>query len=167
VSGRRGSGSFGSGRTAGYAIGEDHPGWKPLQGSASDHVPGWAPSPCRLPGPVTRYGGNLDIQLPHAPIVRDVGYGTLAAARPAVMDGRQTNDVRLLWAPTTNPPLALTQTRSVHNHAGAIAHWGGKSRWWWEPRTHGAGEASREPRPISAAVKRQRDPANRSNAVTQ
>ena len=33
-----------------------HPGWKPLQGSASDHVPGWAPSPCRLPGPVLRYG---------------------------------------------------------------------------------------------------------------
>ena len=32
-----------------------HPGWKPLQGSASDHVPGWAPSPCRLPGPVPRY----------------------------------------------------------------------------------------------------------------
>jgi hypothetical protein len=32
-----------------------HPGWKPLQGSADDHVPGWAPSPCRLPGPVTRY----------------------------------------------------------------------------------------------------------------
>ena len=23
--------------------------------SASDHVPGWAPSPCRLPGPVPRY----------------------------------------------------------------------------------------------------------------
>jgi hypothetical protein len=32
-----------------------HPGWKPLQGSASDRIPGWAPSPCRLPGPVTRY----------------------------------------------------------------------------------------------------------------
>jgi hypothetical protein len=29
-----------------------HPGWKPLQGSASDRTPGWAPSPCRLPGPV-------------------------------------------------------------------------------------------------------------------
>ena len=58
MSGRGGSGSFGSGRTAGYAaIGEagHHPGWKPLQGSANDHVPGWAPSPCRLPGPVTRY----------------------------------------------------------------------------------------------------------------
>eukprot|EP00964_Phaeocystis_antarctica_P043252 scaffold24801_cov107-Phaeocystis_antarctica.AAC.8 len=35
---------------------------------------------------------------------------------------------------------------------GAIAHWGGKSGWWWEPRTHGAGEASREARPASAAV---------------
>ena len=38
VSGRRGSGSFGSDRTAGYVIGEDrehHPGWKPLQGSAT------------------------------------------------------------------------------------------------------------------------------------
>ena len=33
-----------------------HPGWKPLQGSASDRIPGWAPSPCRLPGPVPRYG---------------------------------------------------------------------------------------------------------------
>ena len=31
-----------------------HPGWKPLQGSASDRIPGWAPSPCRLPGPVPR-----------------------------------------------------------------------------------------------------------------
>ena len=29
-----------------------HPGWKPLQGSASDRIPGWAPSPCRLPGPI-------------------------------------------------------------------------------------------------------------------
>jgi hypothetical protein len=25
-----------------------------VQGSANDHVPGWAPSPCRLPGPVSR-----------------------------------------------------------------------------------------------------------------
>ena len=33
-----------------------HPGWKPLQGSANDRIPGWAPSPCRLPGPVPRYG---------------------------------------------------------------------------------------------------------------
>eukprot|EP00964_Phaeocystis_antarctica_P110296 scaffold74668_cov73-Phaeocystis_antarctica.AAC.2 len=33
-----------------------HPGWKPLQGSASDRIPGWAPSPCWLPGPVLRYG---------------------------------------------------------------------------------------------------------------
>ena len=32
-----------------------HPGWKPLQGSASNRVPGWAPSPCRLPGPDPRY----------------------------------------------------------------------------------------------------------------
>ena len=32
-----------------------HPGWKPLQGSANDRIPGWAPSPCRLPGPVPRY----------------------------------------------------------------------------------------------------------------
>eukprot|EP00964_Phaeocystis_antarctica_P104869 scaffold69948_cov33-Phaeocystis_antarctica.AAC.1 len=32
-----------------------HPGWRPLQGSASDRIPGWAPSPCRLPGPVLRY----------------------------------------------------------------------------------------------------------------
>ena len=32
-----------------------HPGWKPLQGFAGDRIPGWAPSPCRLPGPVTRY----------------------------------------------------------------------------------------------------------------
>ena len=35
---------------------EHHPGWKPLQGSANDRIPGWAPSPCRLPGPVPRYG---------------------------------------------------------------------------------------------------------------
>ena len=33
-----------------------HPGWKPLQGSANDRIPGWAPSPCRLPGPILRYG---------------------------------------------------------------------------------------------------------------
>ena len=33
-----------------------HPGWKPLQGSASNRIPGWDPSPCRLPGPVPRYG---------------------------------------------------------------------------------------------------------------
>eukprot|EP00964_Phaeocystis_antarctica_P094496 scaffold61213_cov79-Phaeocystis_antarctica.AAC.3 len=32
-----------------------HPGWKPLQGSASDRIPGWAPSPYRLPGPVQGY----------------------------------------------------------------------------------------------------------------
>ena len=32
-----------------------HPGWKPLQGSANDRIPGWAPSPCRLPGPDPRY----------------------------------------------------------------------------------------------------------------
>jgi len=34
---------------------EHHPGWKPLQGSASDRIPGWTPSPCRLPGPVPGY----------------------------------------------------------------------------------------------------------------
>ena len=28
----------------------------------------------------------------------------------------------MLWAPRQIPPA--TQTRSVHNHAGAIAHWG-------------------------------------------
>ena len=57
MSGRRGSGSFGSGRTAGYAIGEDRtsPWLEAIAGIRSDHVPGWAPSPCRLPGPVTRY----------------------------------------------------------------------------------------------------------------
>eukprot|EP00964_Phaeocystis_antarctica_P105121 scaffold70197_cov59-Phaeocystis_antarctica.AAC.1 len=47
-----------SGRTATAPLGmpsgknEHHPGWKPLQGSASDRIPGWAPSPCRLPGPI-------------------------------------------------------------------------------------------------------------------
>ena len=35
---------------------EHHPGWKPLQGSASDRIPSWAPSPCRLPGPVPTIG---------------------------------------------------------------------------------------------------------------
>ena len=31
------------------------PGWKPLQGSANDRIPGWAPSPCRyVPAPRTR-----------------------------------------------------------------------------------------------------------------
>ena len=57
VSCRGGSGSFGSGRTAGYAIGEDRtsPWLEAIAGIRGDHVPGWAPSPCRLPGPVTRY----------------------------------------------------------------------------------------------------------------
>jgi hypothetical protein len=57
VSGRGGSGSLGSGRTAGYAIGEGRtsPWLEAIAGIRSDHVPGWAPSPCRLPGPVTRY----------------------------------------------------------------------------------------------------------------
>eukprot|EP00964_Phaeocystis_antarctica_P034033 scaffold19352_cov66-Phaeocystis_antarctica.AAC.3 len=44
ISGPRSSGSFGSDRTAGYAIGEGRTSpWleAPLQGSASDHVPGW------------------------------------------------------------------------------------------------------------------------------
>ena len=58
MSGRGGSGSFGSGRTAGYAIGEGRtsPWLEAIAGIRGDHVPGWAPSPCRLPGPVTRYG---------------------------------------------------------------------------------------------------------------
>jgi hypothetical protein len=61
VSGRGGSGSFvwqRPHRWVGMPSGKDghHPGWKPLQGSANDRIPGWAPSPCRLPGPVTRYG---------------------------------------------------------------------------------------------------------------
>ena len=57
MSGRGGSGSFGSGRTAGYAIGEGRtsPWLEAIAGIRGDHVPGWAPSPCRLPGPVTRY----------------------------------------------------------------------------------------------------------------
>ena len=60
MSGRRGSGSFGSGRTAGYAIGEGRtsPWLEAIAGIRGDHVPGWAPSPCRLPGPVTRYGAD-------------------------------------------------------------------------------------------------------------
>ena len=39
-------------RTAGLPSGkiELHPSWKPLQGSASDHVLDWAPSPCRAAG---------------------------------------------------------------------------------------------------------------------
>ena len=51
MSGRRGSGSFGSRRTAGYAIGEDRtsPWLEAIAGIRGDHVPGWAPSPCRLP----------------------------------------------------------------------------------------------------------------------
>ena len=57
MSGRGGSGSFGSGRTAGYAIGEERtsPWLEAIAGIRSDRIPGWAPSPCRLPGPVTRY----------------------------------------------------------------------------------------------------------------
>ena len=41
-----------------YAIGEDRtsPWLEAIGGIRGDHVPGWAPSPCRLPGPVTRYG---------------------------------------------------------------------------------------------------------------
>ena len=59
VSGRKGtSGSLGSGRSAGYAIGEGRtsPRLRAIAGIRSDRIPGWAPSPCRLPGPVTRYG---------------------------------------------------------------------------------------------------------------
>ena len=58
MSGRTSSGSLGrAAAPLGMPSGKvaHHPGWKPLQGSASDHVPGWAPSPCRLPGPVPRY----------------------------------------------------------------------------------------------------------------
>ena len=56
MSGRGGSGSFGSGRTAGYAIGEERtsPWLEAIAGIRSNRIPGWAPSPCRLPGPVTR-----------------------------------------------------------------------------------------------------------------
>ena len=61
MSGRRGSGSFGSGRTAGYASGEDRtsPWLEAIAGIRSDCIPGWAPSPCRLPGPVTRCGADF------------------------------------------------------------------------------------------------------------
>jgi hypothetical protein len=58
VSGRRGSGSFGSGRTAGYGIGEGRtsPWLEAIAGIRRRSYPRLgSPSPCRLPGPVTRY----------------------------------------------------------------------------------------------------------------
>eukprot|EP00964_Phaeocystis_antarctica_P010121 scaffold5543_cov39-Phaeocystis_antarctica.AAC.2 len=57
VSGRRGSGSFGSDRTAGYAIGEDRtsPWLEAIAGIRERPCPRLAPSPCRLPGPVPMY----------------------------------------------------------------------------------------------------------------
>ena len=57
ASGRRGSGSFGSDRTAGHAIGEGRtsPWLEAITGIRHDYVPGWVPSLCRLPGPVRRY----------------------------------------------------------------------------------------------------------------
>ena len=55
MSGRGGSGSFDSGRTAGYAIGEERTStWLEsiagIHQGSSNRIPGWAPtSPCRLP----------------------------------------------------------------------------------------------------------------------
>jgi len=65
---------FGSGRTAvGMPSGKvgHHPGWKPLQGSADDHVPGWA-----LLGP--SWGSPLPTQ-PLTMLVRPV-FGPARAA---------------------------------------------------------------------------------------
>ena len=69
-------------------------------------------SPCTSKWHESNHGPrHQDIQLPHAPIVRDAGFlirrtRNVGAARPAVMDGRQTNAV---VGAQTNPPL--------HRHA--------------------------------------------------
>jgi len=104
VSGRRGSGSFGSGRTAGYAyaIGEGRtsPWLEAIAGIRDDHVPGWAPSPCRLPGPVSyparyevRCGRDRDSSTPFRAPVSVCGAGCAGrSARGAVgvwASGRQ------------------------------------------------------------------------------
>jgi hypothetical protein len=93
VSGRRGSGSFGSGRTAGYAIGEDRtsPWLEAIAGIRSDHVPGWAPSPCRLPGPVTRYGAVVTATQARpfrAPVSVLCGAGCAGRSRGGVRAGQ-------------------------------------------------------------------------------
>ena len=46
-----------------------------MQGSANDRIPGWAPSPCRLPGPVLRYGAVFGTDF-HRQCPRLIGYET-------------------------------------------------------------------------------------------
>jgi hypothetical protein len=111
----------------GYAIGEErrknghHPGWKPLiAGIRSDRIPGWAPSPCRLPGPVTRYGAVVTAtQAPafRAP-VSVCGAGCAGRSRGGVRAG-QSESGRLGVARRCHVRCRLTESQSASCTADA------------------------------------------------